>query len=314
MNRPAAHNSILTHPYLLLALTTLFWAGNAVIARGMRLEVPPFQLAFWRWFLAGLLVLIIFRPPLKTDWPRIRAGWKPLLVLGTLGIGLFNTFQYLAVQTSTAINAGIISATMPVFIVLMSFLLFWERISLYQAIGILLSFTGVAVVVSGGDFIALTDFQFTPGDLWMISGVMIYGAYTTLLRLRPDIHPHSFLAVTILIGAIELIPFMMWEVLTGKGISPTPPVLATIAYTVIFPALLAHLFFNRAVAEIGANRAGVFINLVPVYVSLLAIPLLGEKLELAHVLGMILILSGIVLTTRFGDPRRKVSVTQVRRS
>ena len=298
MHKSSSHHNILTHPFLLLALTTLFWAGNAVIARGMRLELPPFQLAFWRWFFAALLVLIILRPPLKADWVKIKAGWKPILLLGTLGVGMFNTFQYLAVQTATAINVGIISATMPIFIVVMSFLIFWERILLRQALGIVLSFVGVAIVVSRGDASVLRDLQFAPGDLWMITGIVIYGAYTALLRLRPEIHAHSFLAVTIILGAAELIPFMAWEVVTGQGVTLNIPVALTIGYTAIFPAFLAHLFFNRAVAEIGANRASAFFNLIPVYVTVLATVFLGESLSRVHVLGMGLILCGIILTTR----------------
>ncbi|PWC83409.1 multidrug DMT transporter permease [Azospirillum sp. TSH100] len=284
--------------WLLMMLPPLFWAGNAVLGRAVAGTVPPIGLAFWRWCLGMLIVLPFAWPHLRHDITPILARWKSVLLLGTLGIGIYNTFQYIALTTTTALNCVMLQSSMPVMIVLMSLVLFRDRIGAMQGVGIAVSLAGAMTLISHGDPGTLLGLELNAGDVWMLAAVVIYAAYTTLLRRRPAIHGLSFVVVTFAIGAVELLPFYLWESLSGHPVRASGITLLAVGYTVLFPSIAAYLCFNRAVELLGPNTAGLAIHLVPVFGSLLAILFLGEQPHLYHGIGIALIAAGIVLATR----------------
>lgn len=295
---PVKGSRLADQAWLLMMLPPLFWAGNAVLGRAVAGSVPPIGLAFWRWFLGMLIVLPFAWPHLRHDITPILARWKSVLLLGTLGIGIYNTFQYIALNTTTALNCVMLQSSMPVMIVLMSLVLFRDRIGAMQGLGIAVSLVGAMTLISHGDPATLLGLELNAGDVWMLAAVVIYAVYTTLLRRRPAIHGLSFVVVTFAIGAVELLPFYIWESLSGNPVEASGITLLAVGYTVLFPSIAAYLCFNRVVELLGPNTAGLTIHLVPVFGSLLAILFLGEQPHLYHGIGIALIAAGIVLATR----------------
>ena len=289
----------LTHPYLLLTLTVLFWSGNMVLGRGIRADVPPLALAFWRWFIALLLVLPLALPHLKSQWPLLRKSWKILLVLGLLGVGGYNTFAYIALQYTSATNAVLLNSFIPIAIIAISWFL-GHQARLLESIGVGVSFVGVMVIVSRGDPVVLAGLSLNAGDLWMLAAVLSWALYTLGLKWRPaGLHPMALLATLTMIGLLVLAPLVWVELSSGARLHLTTPALFGVAYTGIFPAFLGYVFYNRAVGEVGASRAGLFIHLMPAFSTVLAMLFLGEAPRAYHFFGIALILTGIWLTTRF---------------
>jgi drug/metabolite transporter (DMT)-like permease len=291
--RPTAANA-----YLLLVLTTLFWAGNHAIGRWSAGLVPPVTLAFMRWSGAALLVLPLAWPLLKRDWPAIRANLPILLALGLTGAGLFNTLQYIALNGTTATNAGIINSASPVLIALLAFALYGDRVRPAQIAGIGMSLIGVLVVVGKGSLATLASLEVNHGDLVMLAAVVIWALYTVLLRKRPAMHVLSFAAVTYVIASALNALLAAFEVASGASVTWSAPVVAAILYTAIFPSFLAYLFFNRGVEIIGPTRAGAFMHLVPLFTVALAMIFLGEEPHFYHAAGLALILAGVWTAAR----------------
>lgn len=283
---------------LLLVLATLFWSGNFVLGRAVHEHVPPIALAFWRWAGAFLLVLGFAAPHLRRDWPVLRANGGRIALLALLGVATFNAMVYFGLNTTTVINAVLLQSTMPLLIVLGSWLIYREPVRRVQMLALLISLAGVAAIVSHGSLQALLALSLKPGDGLIFLAVIFYALYSVLLRQRPSVHPLSFLAATFALGALMLVPVYAFEHLAFRQIRLDGTTLAAIAYVAVFPSLLAYLCFNRAVEVIGANRAGQFLHLMPVFGSALAALFLGERLQLFHLVGAALIASGIVLAQR----------------
>jgi drug/metabolite transporter (DMT)-like permease len=286
------------HPYLLLTLASLLWSANFIVGRAVHGSVPPVALAFCRWAGASLLILYPAWPHLRRDWLAIRRGWPILLLLAAVGVAAFNTLVYTGLQTTFALNALLMQSTMPVLIVAMSFLLFRERVSKRQVFGITLSLAGAATIILRGDPGALRTLTINHGDLLVMIAVLCYAAYSVLLRLRPAIHPLSFVAVTFAAGTLMLVPFFLGEIHGGRTLEFNLVTLLAVGYVAIFPSIVAYLCFNRGVELVGANRAGLFIHLMPVFGSLMAIAFLGESFRWFHGIGIVLIAAGILLATR----------------
>ncbi|WP_029009121.1 DMT family transporter [Azospirillum halopraeferens] len=299
--RPAA--GLFAQPWLLLMLPPLFWSGNFVLGRAVADAVPPVALAFWRWALGALIVLPFAWPHLRRDLEVLLAHRWIVLVLSALGIACFNTFVYIGLADTTALNAVMMQSAMPVLIVAMSFMLFREPVAPLQGLGIAVSLAGALTLIARGDPATLAGLRFNTGDLWIIAAVLAYAAYTALLRRRPAVHGLSLLAATFTLGAAMLLPVYLAESLGGRPLAVNAVSLGSIAYVAVFPSILAYLCFNRAVAVIGANRTGLSIHLMPVFGSLLAIGWLGERPHWFHGVGIALIAAGIALATRRVDHR-----------
>jgi drug/metabolite transporter (DMT)-like permease len=295
-DHPALGRAFFDRPYLLLTLTQLFWAINIVLGRFIAGTVPPVALSTIRWSGAALLVLPFAWRHLVADWPAIRRALPVMLFLAATGIATYNTMAYHGLEQTQAINGLLMQSSGPLLIALWSLVLFRDRLTLAQLFGILASLTGVAVIILRGDLASLLTLQLNPGDLWMLAALMIYGLYTTMLRKRPRIHPLSFIAFTMGAGALMLMP--VWAIeyfVAGRAIHATPAAFAVLVYVAIFPSLVAYLFFNRGVELIGANRAGPFFHLMPVFGSIIAMVFLGERPQAFHAVGYALIIGGIIV-------------------
>ena len=285
-------------PYLLLTLANLFWAGNWVVSRAFRGELPPVALSFWRWMVALLCLLTISLPHVRRDWPQLRASWRWLLFFGALGTGGYNLLVYGGLQHTTAINGTLLNSFIPIMIVLISWLLHGKRLHGREAAGILISFIGVLAIVAHGELQRLRDLALNVGDLWIMASVLAWSAYTLLLARRPPVHPLAFLTAISVTGLMFLFPCYLWEMAQGRHVIATPAAIGAIVYTGVFPAFLGYILWNRGVAEVGPARAGLFMHLVPAFGIVLSMIFLDERPALFHAIGIGLILGGIWLNTR----------------
>jgi len=292
-------------PYWLLTLASLFWAANWVVGRAMRSEMPPIAMGFWRWTIAAVILLPFAAPELKRKWPVVRANWLTLMLLGLLGAVVFNTMIYVGLQYTAATNGVLLNSITPILIILLSWVIAREPISRLQACGVLLSLAGVLAIVARGDFASLAAFHFNRGDLWLIAAMFLWAIYTFVLRRRPpQLSAIGFLAAMLLLSLPLLLPFYLWEFVERGGFALTPATVATLAYYGTFPSIAAYLFWNRGVAQVGPNKAGLFVHLMPLFGALLSVIFLGEQLYAYHFLGAALIFGGIWATTRLGASRR----------
>jgi drug/metabolite transporter (DMT)-like permease len=287
------------NPYLLLSLTALFWAGNMVLGRGIRSDVPPIALAFWRWSIAFALVLPFALPHLRAQWPKLRSAWKEVVILGILGVGCYNTFAYLALQHTTATNATLLNSFIPIATITLAFVLLGKRLHRLEAAGVFVSLAGVTIIVSRGSIDTLLGLSLNTGDLWMLCAVLVWGLYTVGLQWRPQgVHPMLMLAALTLVGIMVLTPVYLWELSSGRHIVLSAASLTGILYTGVFPGFLGYIFYNAGVAAVGPSRASLFIHLMPVFGIILAAIFLGERPYAYHFVGIALVFSGILLTTR----------------
>jgi drug/metabolite transporter (DMT)-like permease len=291
-------HKLYSNAYLLLALTALFWAGNFVVGRGVHGHVPPIALAWARWMLATAIVLPFAVPHLRREWTAVRANLPILVFLGAAGAGVFNTIAYFSLNYTTALNAVVMQSSAPVLIVLAGLILFGERVRPLQALGIAVSLAGVLTMVARGDLSVLAGLSLNKGDIGLLVAMATWAIYTAFLRKRPLIHWLSFTAVTFGVAAALNTPLMIAEHLSGWQLQLDLDTVLAIAYVSVFPSVLSYIFYNRGVELIGANRAGVFMHLVPFYGAALAILLLGEQPQLYHGVGIALILSGVAIAAR----------------
>jgi drug/metabolite transporter (DMT)-like permease len=287
-----------TRPYLLTAVAPLCWGGNIVLARGVVDIIPPVSFAFWRWAIAFVILLPFAWRPARQDWSRVVKSWKIMSALSILGISFFNTLLYTAVHTTTAINGAMIQTTMPAVIILATRVMFRERVTGLQILGVAICIFGAFIVILRGRWDTLLGMSFATGDILMIGAVILYALYSVLLRRRPAVHPLSFLIYTFGLGLLFLLPLYLWELAGSATMDLTLPVILSVLYVAVFPSIVAYFFWNRGVEVLGANRTGLFINLIPVFASILAILFLGEILQAFHVIGLVLIFSGMVLFNR----------------
>jgi len=290
-------------PYLLLVLVALFWAGNSVLARWIRLEVPPVGLSFWRWAVAGALLLpFVWRDMIGT-WPLVRSNLGQVMLLSILGVTNYNTFLYLGLQTTTASNAVLLLSVMPLVIILLARLVLGEPIRLRQSLGIVASMAGVAIIIARGEFDRLLELDLSSGDLWVLAGVFSWAAYSVLLKRRPvGLDGLSLLGYTVVVGLVFIAPLYLWEIGTGLSVKLSVITVSSVVYVALFASILAYLFWNHAVEQVGPNRAGQFVHLIPVFGSLMSVFLLDERLYNYHFAGIGMVAIGIALAT-FGKSK-----------
>jgi drug/metabolite transporter (DMT)-like permease len=298
-SRPASPGHwIANQPYLLLSITALCWAGNAIVGRLAAGHIPPVTLSFLRWSFAFLIVLPFAWNHLVRDWPAIRAKLGTMILVSLTGISAFNTLQYWALEHTTALNTLLLQSSGPLIVAVWSLILLGVRLTPAQAIGIVVSLTGVLVILLHGDLSALTKIQFNEGDLIFLAAMVVFGFYSVLTLKRPAIHGLSFVAFTFGCGAACLIPLLIWELLTRPVMALDARNLLSLFYVAVFPSTLAYLCFNRGVLLIGANRAAPFFHVVPVFGALMAMVFLGESPQLFHVIGFALVLTGVFVASR----------------
>ncbi|MER8471942.1 DMT family transporter [Mesorhizobium sp. M0306] len=286
--------------YLFLLFTTLLWGGNSVAGKLAVGHISPMTLVFLRWLLAVLILLPIGWGTLRQDWPVVRRHWLLLGGLGACGFAFFNTIFYTALNYTTAINVSIEQAAIPIVIIIANFVFFRLRVNGVQVIGVVLTIAGVAVTASHGDPRQLLRLDLNFGDAIMLVAVLCYSFYSVGLRLKPVIRWQSLMLALSVAALITSLPFFLWEIAAGKVIVPDTRGWAVAFYTAIGASVISQIFYIRGNELIGANRAGLFINLVPIFGTLLSVLIVGETFQLYQALALALVLGGISLAEYSG--------------
>ena len=295
MGKPAWHAS----PYLLLTITAILWAGNLVLGRGLRHDVPPMALAFWRWAPPLAVLWLLFWRQVRAQWPLIRAHWKIFLVLGPFGSGLNSVLVFNSLARTTATNAALLNSFTPIFIILLSVLFMGQRLTRVQTLGVFVSLIGVLCIVVHADFTALDTLRLNLGDFYMLGALLTWSIYTICLKWRPaELDLWTFMTCMISVGLVSAVPFYIWELVQGARMHLTFSVVLGMGYLGVCSAFVATLFWNRSVAKVGPTKAGMFVHLIPVFGSMLSVLFLGESLHAYHVLGIGLVFVGLYLTNR----------------
>jgi drug/metabolite transporter (DMT)-like permease len=299
---PARHAG--PSPYLLLTLTPLFWACNWIVGRGLAADIPPMAMTFLRWFFALLILAPFAWPHLRRDWPIVRRHWRTLTFLGAIGVGTHNALAYLGLNYTTATNGVILNSFIPVMIVALSRVFLRERLTPLQLFGVGVSLAGVLTILSGGSLAALAAFRLNQGDLLVILSMAMWSVYTICLRWRPPgLHLLTFLFVLACVGDLAVLPLFLGELAWGRHMQLTATNVGALVSVALFSSVLAYIFWNRGVELVGANVAGLFVHLMPVFGVVLAWLFLDERLAPFHLAGIALILAGIVVTSRYAPPR-----------
>lgn len=284
--------------YLFLIITSLSWGANAVAGKLAVGHISPMLLTSIRWGLAFVILLTFALPQVRRDIKTIRANLPLLFGYGMCGFTFFNILLYSALGYTTAINVAIEQAGMPMVIFLANFLLFRIKVTPAQIIGFVLTLTGVAITASSGSLVRLIGLELNRGDALMLLAILFYGGYTVALRYKPVLHWQSM--ITVMAGAAFLtsLPFSAFEVMRETVIWPDTRGWLVAAFAAVVPSLVGQVLFIKGNEIIGSNRAGIFINLVPIFGTLLSVMILGEILHLYHVVALVLVLGGIWLSER----------------
>jgi drug/metabolite transporter (DMT)-like permease len=283
--------------YPLMACAALFWAGNIVVARAFHADVPPVGLSFWRWVVALLLFLPFTFALTRSQWPLIRAHWRWIAVLGMLGGTVFHTCLYVALNTTTALNAALIYAMTPALVPVVARFMLGDRLNARQAAGTALSMVGVTVIVARGSLETLKGLHFAPGDLWMMAAVVAWAFYSVLIKRKPAaMHPNAMLTAMMVMAIMLTLPVYLWEHVTQRVMPVTPSAFAVVGYVAVFASIAAYLCYNRAIALVGPSRTSLTAHMLPVFAAVLSVAFLGEELHLYHLVGAIAVATGIALS------------------
>ena len=282
---------------ILLIASSFFWSGNFFAGKiAYNLELSPFKLSFFRWTLAFIILLPFTYREIKKNFKYYKENLLLISLIAFLGVTIFNSFTYISLQTTLVINSALMNSVTPVLIIGFSWLIFKTRTTLFQFIGIFLSLSGAFCIILKGNLNNLYSFQFTSGDIWMFIAALSWCMYSVLLnKIDKNLSKLATLEVLIFIGLIFLIPLYLIESSNSTFI-PNNSDFLIIIYVAIFASIISFFSWNMGVSIIGANRAGLFLHLIPVFSSIWAINFLGEKFAFFHLLGTIFILSGIILS------------------
>jgi drug/metabolite transporter (DMT)-like permease len=281
----------------LALITAIIWSGNYVVAKGISQKIPPISLAFFRWSTACLFIIPLGWKKFQAE-KKIFTQHKTYLFLTALfGVGLFNTFIYLAGHYTSAINLALIGTTAsPVFITTLSFFLLKEKIKSLRIIGMILCIAGILLLLSQGSFSKLMQLHFGKGDLLILCSAFFFSIYSILVKKKPaTISPISFLFVIFIAGTIMLFPFAMIEMHLHAPLQWTSGMYLTILYLGIGNSVIGFLCWNGSIARIGAARTSLFGNLIPVFSTIEAVLLLGEQFTVIHFISGIIVIAGIVI-------------------
>lgn len=292
-----SQSTLVSYGYLSAIMATVIWSGNFIVARGLIDTIPPVSLAYWRWLVAVIALAPLAIKPLMADWPVIKENKLYICITSILGVSVFNTLIYIASHTTTAINLSLIAITFPVFIILLSRILYHELLTANKALGVFLVILGVVTLITKGDVTILKNINFTQGDLWMLLAAITFALYSLLLKKKPaQLGTRSFQMITFSTGLIFLTPFYIWEATTTEFQiqSITSPTLYSILYLGLFASLASYILWGKAVEKIGPTKSSMIYYSLPIFSGLLAYLFLGESIESIHLLSMLLIVIGIL--------------------
>jgi drug/metabolite transporter (DMT)-like permease len=284
---------------LLLTIPPLLWAGNAIVGRLIRDAVPPMTLNLLRWSIALLILMVLGRSALRQG-SGLLVHWRRFAVLGLFGIGIYNSLQYLALQSSTPINVTLVASGMPVWMLLVGWLGFGARVGRRQVAGAALSIAGVLLVLCRGDADALLALRLVPGDFYMILATIAWAIYSWMLQQKDKDPPAlrsdwaAFLMAQVLYGVLWSGLFAAGEALTDtKPIALSWPVAAALLYVAVGPAIIAFRCWGAGIERAGPSLGAFFVNLTPLFTALMSSAFLGEAPHLYHVAAFALIVGGI---------------------
>ena len=286
--------------YLILILTTIFWSGNFIVGKAASTyQIPPFSLNFYRWFFAGLILLPFTFKELIEKKKYIFDNISFFTVLGIASITIFNSIVYYSLYYTQVISGILMISTIPVWIIFISSILNIERTNVFQIIGVIFSLTGVIFIITKADLEIIKNLDFNKGDLSMVVAMFSWAVYSALLkRKKYEISQFSLLQVVIITGLIFLTPIYLIEMYLGNVIVLGMPFLLTLTYVVFFPGLASFIFWIKGISLIGANRAGVFLHLMPIFGAVMAMIIFDEKFMYYHIFGAIFIIAGITLSNK----------------
>ena len=286
--------------YFILILTTIFWSGNFIVGKAASIfQIPPFSLNFYRWFFAGLILLPFTYKEIINKKKYILENLGFFIILGITSITIFNSIVYFSLYYTQVISGILMISTIPVWIIFISSILNIEKTNIFQILGVILSLTGVIFIITKADINLIKNLDFNKGDLSMVVAMFSWAIYSALLkRKKYKISQISLLEVVIICGLIFLAPIYFIEMSMGKLIILEKPFYLTLAYVVIFPGLAAFFFWIKGISIIGANRAGIFLHLMPIFGAIMAMVIFDEKFMYYHFLGAIFIIAGITLSNK----------------
>ena len=286
--------------YLILILTTIFWSGNFIVGKAASTyEIPPFSLNFYRWFFAGLILLPFTFKELIEKKNYIFDNIVFFTILGVTSITIFNSIVYYSLYYTQVISGILMISTIPVWIIFISSILNIEKTNIFQIIGVIFSLTGVVFIITKADLEIIKNLDFNKGDLSMVVAMFSWAVYSALLKSKKyEISQFALLEVVIITGLIFLTPIYFIEMYLGNVIVLGIPFVLTLTYVVFFPGLASFIFWIRGISIIGANRAGVFLHLMPIFGAIMAMIIFNEKFMYYHILGAIFIVAGITLSNK----------------
>ena len=283
---------------ILLIASSFFWSGNFFSGKLAFLsDLTPFKLSFFRWILALLILLPFTYAQIIKDLEYYKKNILLMTVISILGVTIFNSFTYISLQTTLVINSTLMASVAPVMMIGFSWLIFRTKTTTLQFTGIILSLLGAFAIILKGNLNNLYNLYFTAGDLWMLGAVVSWCLYSVLLKkIDSKTSQLANLEVMIIIGVIFIIPFYIMESFNSTYLPSTGLDLAIIGYVVVFASIVAFFSWNKGVSIIGPNRASLFLHLIPVFSAIWAVSFLNEKFAFFHVIGVLFILSGIILS------------------
>ncbi len=282
--------------YALLVITTWCWGLNAIISRLAVGEISPMQLVTLRWFGVVLLLLLIARRHILHDWPILCRHLPYLCLMGACGFSAFNALFYIAGHHTSALNIGVLQGSIPIFVLLGNLIFLRQPIRPIQGIGVVLTLVGVVTVASHGNFAQLGELRINRGDGFVLIGCVFYASYSVGLSRRPDVSALGLFAVMAVAAWLASLPLVTIETLQQGWIAPSTTGWVLAALVTLFPSFVAQVFFIQGVSLIGSGRAGVFVNLVPVFAAIMAVLFLKEPFEVYHGAALLLVLAGIGLS------------------
>jgi drug/metabolite transporter (DMT)-like permease len=278
-------------------LATIIWSGNFIVARGVIHQIPPFSLAFYRWLTAAVIILPLGIIKFNKEKNIVRQHWKYLFWVALTGITLFNTLIYIAGHHSPAINLALIGTTSaPVFAILLAAIFLKEKIKVLRLAGLVISISGIVLLLSGGSFERLIRFHFSTGDWWVLAAALCFAIYNTLVREKPvQLSAINFLLIIFSTGTLLLLPFYVWEIINTEPVSWNVDLILIVLYLGLGASVISYLLWNAAIARLGSARTALFGNLIPVFSTLEAIWLLNEQISTIHIISGILVITGLVI-------------------
>ena len=286
--------------YIFLILATLFWSGNFIVGKAASLfEIPPFTLNFYRWTFAWLILAPFTIKEIYQKRDHILENIKLILVLGITSITVFNSIVYYSLNFTQVISGVLMISTIPVMIIFFCWVFKIERTNFYQILGVIFSLFGVIVIVTKADIGKLLSLNFNKGDLWMVVAMFSWAMYSALLRKKKlELTQLTLLQTIISAGLILLLPAYLIEMNLGYKANVNLPFILTLSYVVLFPGLASFIFWIKGISIIGSNRSGIFLHLMPIFSTVLAILIFKEKFMFFHLVGAIFIITGIVLSSK----------------